>query len=291
MGVLLSFCGVKLFLAKLGEIFAEGVLHILLGEEDADACERSIIGSHAVVFQGRNGLHALLRHILLSENLGEFLGTVVAEIDEDNHVALFNNAVYCRVMDRFDELVGNTFIITFLHGLHHVLSLFALSGHDEVVGFLHTLPALVTVHGIEAAYDAGNGGIILSAAVSHLLNETFTRLRVCITAIHETMNEHLILQSELLTHLDELEKMVKAGMHATVGGQSHEVKLLTVLLGVVICFNNTLILQDRTILACTVDLHKVLVNNTSGTDIEVSNFRVTHLSVGQTHVLARSRQL
>ena len=271
MGILLRLSGMELLLAQLGEIFAEGILHVLLGEENVDTRKRSIIRSHAIVFQSGNGLHAVVGHILLSEHLGKFLSAVVAEIDEDHHVALFNKTVYTGVMDRLDELVGNAFVIAFLHGFHHVLSLLALSGYDEVVGFLHTLPALVAVHGIETAHDAGNGGIVLGAAVGDLLNEALTRLGVGVASVHEAMNEHLILQAELLTHLDELEKMIEAGVHATVGGQSHQVELLAVLLGVVVSLHDTFVLQDRTILAGTVDLHEILIDYASGTDIEVSH--------------------
>ena len=113
--------------------------------------------------------------------------------------------------------------------------------------------------------------IVLDAAVGDLLYETLTRLGVGVASVHETMNEHLILQAEFLTHLDELEKMVEAGVHATVGGQSHQVELLAVLLGVVVSLHNALVLQDRTILAGTVDLHEVLIDHASGTDVEVSH--------------------
>ena len=80
-------------------------------------------------------------------------------------------------------------------------------------------------------------------------------------------------------------------MHATVGGQSHQVELFALLLGVAISGLHLRVLHDRAVLAGAVDFHKVLINNASGTYIEVSHFRVAHLSVGKTHVFAAGLQL
>ena len=63
-------------------------------------------------------------------------------------------------------------------------------------------------------------------------------------------------------------------------------ELLAVLLGIRIGADDAFVLEDRTVLACAVDLHEVLVDNATGADVEVSHLRVAHLSVGQTYVLA-----
>ena len=51
------------------------------------------------------------------------------------------------------------------------------------------------------------------------------------------------------------------------------------------------IVEDRAVFASAVDLHQILIDDTSGTDIEVPYFGVTHLSVGQTDVLAACLEL
>ena len=80
-------------------------------------------------------------------------------------------------------------------------------------------------------------------------------------------------------------------MHATVGAEAHEVQLLARLLGVGIGSLHLRVLHNRIVLAGAVDLHKVLIDNATGTDVQVTHLRVAHLSVGQTHVFARSLQL
>ena len=76
-------------------------------------------------------------------------------------------------------------------------------------------------------------------------------------------------------------------MHTTITGQSHQVQLLVVLLGVGVSSLYLRILHDRAVLAGTVDLNEVLIHDASSTDIQVTHLRVTHLSVGQTNVLTR----
>ena len=84
----------ELFLALLGEILAQRVFYVLLREEDVNTLEVGVVWCHTVVLQSRNGLHTLLRHILLSQCDGHLLGAVVTEIDEDDDVALFDRTIY-----------------------------------------------------------------------------------------------------------------------------------------------------------------------------------------------------
>ena len=83
----------QLLLALLAQIFAQCVLDVLLGEEDVHALEVGIVWRHAVVLQSRDGLHALLWHILLRQSDGHLLSTVVTEIDEDYNITLFDASV------------------------------------------------------------------------------------------------------------------------------------------------------------------------------------------------------
>ena len=91
--ILLSLGGMQLLFALCAEVFAQGVAHVFFGEEDVHPCKRCVIGGHAVVLQVGNGVHSFLGHILLCEHLCEFLGTVVAEVHEDNHITLLDCTV------------------------------------------------------------------------------------------------------------------------------------------------------------------------------------------------------
>ena len=80
-------------------------------------------------------------------------------------------------------------------------------------------------------------------------------------------------------------------MHTAVAGQSHKVDVLATFLGVRESGNDFLVLQDAAVGTSTVNLYQVLIYDTSCADIEVTYFRVTHLSVGQTDILTACLQL
>ena len=80
-------------------------------------------------------------------------------------------------------------------------------------------------------------------------------------------------------------------MYATVRGKTHQVDILAVLHGIFVCTDDFLVLHDRTVGTCAVDLNQVLINDTTGTDVEVTYLRVTHLAVGQTNVLTACQKL
>ena len=287
VSILLCLCSVELLLALCAQVLAESIHYVLLREEDVNALEACIVWSHAVVLQVLDGVHAFLWHILLSQYLCQLLGTVVTVVDEDNNITLLNSTVNLRVIDWLDELVCYVLIIAFLHCLHHIVSLLTLTLNEQVVCFLHTVPALVTVHSIETTYDACDVCTVLVAASLHLLDEALTALRVCITAIHEAVNVCL-LQTIFLTNLNQLEEVIQRRMNTTGRSQAHQVEFLTSLLSIAVSVDDLLILQDVTALASLVDLNEVLIYHTTSTDVEVTYLRVTHLTVRKTYVLATS---
>ena len=192
VSVLLCLGCMELFLALFAQELTESVLYILFREKDIHALERCIVRSHAIVLQSRYGLHALFRHILLCENLCEFLRAVVAEVDEDNHIALAYSTVYGCVCYRFDELIGHALGIALLHCLHHICGLLTLCVHNKVVSLLHAVPTLVAVHCIEASDDARNVRVVLLTYVCQLLDEAHTALRVGVATVHEAMYESVL---------------------------------------------------------------------------------------------------
>ena len=253
--------------------------------------KRGVVRRHAVILQAGNRVHTLLGHVLLGEHDGQFLGTVIAVVEENDHVAFLDGTVDGRVVDGLHELVGHALVIAFLHGLHHVCSLMSLAADEQVVSYLDTFPALVAVHGIEAAHDAGYGSARhLGTLVGHLLDESLATLGVRVATVHEAVD---IGMGDAILARDfyQLEEVLEAAVYAAVTGQSHQVDVLAVYLGILVCRHHFGVLHDAAIGTGAVDLHQVLIHNTSGTDVEVSHLRVAHLSVGQSHVLAACEEL
>ncbi len=237
VGVLLCLCSVELCESVLGEIFAEGVLHVFLRIENVHALEGSVVRSHAVVLQAGNGVHAFFGHVLLSEHDGKFLGAVVAVVEEDDNVAFLDASVYVGINEGFHELVGvlvvfAVAVVAALHAFNHVGHLAALAFNELVVGNLHTVPALVAVHGVETTNDAGD---VCTVCVTYFLkvgNEAFAALGVGVAAVHEAVNVGVFGYAVFFGNLHEFEEVLEGGVNATGRGEAHEVESLAVLLGV-----------------------------------------------------------
>ena len=174
------------------QIFTQCILHVFLIEKDMYTLERSIVRSHTVVLQAGNSVHALFRHILLSQDDSQFLGTVVTIVEEDNHVTFLDSTVAAGIYNRLDEFIGYTFIVRLLHGLNHIRRNLSLTVYKQVVSHFHTFPTLVTVHGVETAYDGSNLTGRLFAMRRQLFDEALTALRVGIATVHEAMDKCIL---------------------------------------------------------------------------------------------------
>ena len=291
MSILFSFSDVKLSLAIGSKVFAESILYVFLVEEDVYTGERCIVRSHAIVLQVLDSMHTLFRHILLSEDDSQFLRTVVTVVEEDHYVAFLDSTVYSRIVDWLDEFVCHAFVVRFLHSLNHVSSILTLAFYQEVVSFLHTFPTLVTVHGIETAHDRSDGTCALSTMSSQLFDEALTALRVSITTVHEAVDEGTFAYTIFLGDIAKLEQVVERTVYTTVGCQTHEVNVLAVFLGIAESRYHFLVLHDAVVSTSTVNLHQVLIYDATCTDVQVTYFRVTHLTVRQTYVFTACLQL
>ena len=103
-----------------------------------------------------------------------------------------------------------------------------------------------------------------------MLDEACAALGVGVATVHEAMHKHLV-ESILLAYLHQFEQMVERRMHTAIRGQSHEMEFLAVGLGIAISIFDFWVFEDRAVLACTVDLHQVLVYYSTCTDIEMSH--------------------
>ena len=192
VSILLRFGDMELSFTVGSQIFTQCILHVFLIEKDMYTLERSIVRSHTVVLQAGNSVHALFRHILLSQDDSQFLGTVVTIVEEDNHVTFLDSTVAAGIYNRLDEFIGYTFIVRLLHGLNHIRRNLSLTVYKQVVSHFHTFPTLVTVHGVETAYDGSNLTGRLFAMRRQLFDEALTALRVGIATVHEAMDKCIL---------------------------------------------------------------------------------------------------
>ena len=178
----------QLFFTQTTKIFAQCHLYIFLREQHMYILKVSIVGRHRVILQVLNGVHSLIGHIGLGQHLCEFFGTVVTEVEENHHIALFYLSLNSSVGNGFDKFIGHFFGITLMHCLHHVRCFLAHTTYQQVVSLFHSIPSLVAIHGIKAPYDTGNVCIVRLTNMLQSLNKANSTLRVCVASVHETMH-------------------------------------------------------------------------------------------------------
>ena len=292
VGVLLRLGDAQLALAGLGDGLAEGIVHQLLVEEDMHAGEGGIVRGEAAVVQ-REGVHPLFRHVLLRQHGRQLAGAVVAEVVEDDGVALLDLGEGLAVLgdhDRLDELVGHVGVVGCLDAVDGALERGALAFDQQVVGLLDAVPALVAVHRVETAAHGSDLARGLGHLLLELLEEALAAVRVGVAAVHEGMDIDL-LQAVFLRYAQELIDMVQGGVHAAVGGQAHQVELLAGGLDVVVDRLDLGVVEELVLAHGHVDLDEVLVDHAAGAEVHVSDLGVAHLSVGQADVLAAGLQV
>ena len=292
VGVFFSFRDAELVLPGLGDGLSQRILHQLFVEEDVHAGKGSVVGGEAAVIEG-NGVHPFLRHILLRKGRCELARPVVAEIVEDDGVALFDGGDGLPAFgdhDGFDELIRDIGVITCLNAFLGRCKRGTLALHQEVIGFLYAVPAFVTVHRVEAAADGGH----LAGGQRHLLfqflHETQTAARIRVAAIHEGVDIDLF-QAFILGHPQELIHVVQAAVHAAVGGEAHQVEFLAALFHIVVGGLDLRILQKFVLPAGDVDLHQVLIHYASGAQVHVTYLGITHLAVRQADIFPAGLQM
>ena len=108
---------------------------------------------------------------------------------------------------------------------------------------------------------------------------------VGVTAVHEAVHIDLV-EAFLLRHSEELVEVVEAGVHAAMGAEAHEMELSAAVFHIIVCRAYLLIVEELVVAAGHIDLHEVLIYDSTGAEIHVADLRVAHLAVGQADVLA-----
>src|SRR5690606_25135861 len=114
---------------------------------------------------------------------------------------------------------------------------------------------------------------------------TFPPLWVSITTISKGMYKHL-LNTCFRHDVGQCMQVFLAAVYTTMGNKPEEVNLFVVFLSISDGLNQLRVLTKGFISDCEVDLNQILVNDSTSTNIKVTYFGVTHLSVGKSNVLA-----
>ena len=175
---------------------------------------------------------------IVTERAGDLSGPVRAEVEKDHRILILDQAHRPAVFSDHrgnHELVGLSFIIGCLYSRSGAGVLLPFSPCKGPVSQLHTVPAVITVHGVIAAHDRGH---LADTQFLHFSFQGFHKLpargRRRIPSVQEAVDKHLF-QAVSLSQLQKPEDMGHVAVYASVGYQSHQMKGRAILLTVLHC--------------------------------------------------------
>ena len=112
-----------------------------------------------------------------------------------------------------------------------------------------------------------------------LFNEAFSTFRIGIATVHKAMNESFV-DPVFFCNIRQFKQVLERAMHSAVRDKPHKVNLLVVFFRITVSTFDFRIFQDCILAASDIDFYQILINDTSCADIQVTYFRVSHLSVG-----------
>ena len=226
---------------------------------------------------------------LADESFGQFAATVGPVVEEEAGVVVADKANWFIAAihdgDGLDEFVGLAEFVGSADDFHGISGLQAFAENHGVEGGFNPLPALVAIHGIEAA---GDGGDLAETDLVELLLEGFdvsqTAVRRGVAAIHKGVDEH-VFKLFALRHAHDGIEMFGEGVHAAIADEAHDVETAA-LSGMVHEDLEDGVIVDFARRDHAVDTGHIHLDDAAGTDVEVADFGVAHLAIGQTDVLA-----
>ena len=282
MGILLRLGDAQLGHAHAAEILAQPVLH-------RDARPRhQHVGHGGVVLRvahigGGEELPLEAVKIRIHDGAGDLPGAVGTVVEENDAVIVADGAI--AVDDhRLHELVGHAVGVAGGHRRRRVAVVVAFTIHHGVVGHLHALPALVTIHGVVASHHRGDPAHAqLGAFVLQLLHEALAAGGGHVPPVQEAVDIHL-RQPLVLGHLQQGEQVLDVGVYAAVGQQAVQMQAGALGKAVVHGLVIGLVPEEAAVLDGAADAGQILEHHAAAADVGVTHLAVAHLTGGQTHV-------
>ena len=229
-----------------------------------------------------------LVEVRLAERPGQLTGSIRAEVEVEHHVPV-RHPVVVADHGRLDELVRFVPLIRLRHGCLGRRRVAALGVDDRVVCPLDPIPPAVAIHGVVAPTDRGDPPGVLEPPLE-LGEVAGSGPGLCVAPVGEGVDDevrHALARRELDARLDVL----PAGVDAAVGDQSHEVKPAAGAVARRLARRpEDRVVEEAAVGDRVVDAGQVLLDDGSGTEVEVADLRVPHLAVGQADVAAAGRE-
>ena len=290
--VFFCFSNPDLFLSVLFQDFAQCVIQVVVFKDDMHVLIGFVILGHGGIIQ-RQFMHIKLRQVQLGEHLGNLTAAVSSEIKANRHIAvLYSGEWLLRLIHnhgRFDKLIRDICRICIFNCGYGICSFGPFSLYQGVISQLHPFPAFIPVHGIVTTTYTGN---LTHTAIEVLLqfdDKGESAFRITVTSVCKGMDKNLF-EPFCLTHIGYCFYMIDMRVHTAITYEPQEVQGFVIGFCKPDGFQEGFILRKRTITNGYINTLQFLVDDTTGAQIQVTYFRVTHLPVGQTYCFTAGNQ-
>ena len=219
----------------------------------------------------------------VNKTSGDLSCTVRTEVEENHAVLFFDQAILIQ-NGRQHKFVGYFLCIGIFDCLNRFGSGFTLAINHSSICLFDTIPSVITIHCI---VTAGNGCNLTNANFLHLfasgLHEASCGRWRFISAVQKCMNIY-IFQTVPLCHFQQTEQVFHVAVYAARREQTHQVQSRAVLLAIFHRIAQSLVFKEYAVLNVLCNLDQHLINDSTSTDVGVTNFGVAHLSIRQTNV-------
>ena len=264
------------------KVFSERVMQKYLVESDKLILNRLIVIGEAYIGKLKLFLTCKALKIIIAECSGDLSCSVGTEVEEHDRIFVGNDCDRLSVFfdhGRFDELIRHTFVIGRLYSFSRICSLYAFALRQSIVCQVDSLPAIVTVHRI---VTSRNNADLADTDLFHLclklFDKSFARCGRSIAAVKEAVYIHLF-QAFSLCHLKQAVKMCIVAVNTAVGKQAHKVNGGIVIPCILHGSQQRFVLKEVAVFDLFRDSCKLLVDDPAGTHIQMSDLRVSHLTV------------
>ena len=307
VGVLLGLGDAEVAEVGLRHEVGEEVVHRFGGDDDGEFEVFVVLGHADVVKVGGDGgqgylgvefggfgeMEALAADGIVGEtgaageDAGDLANAVGAVVEVDDYVVVadegYGVAFGVDAGEGRDEFVSGAVAVEFLDAVEGRLirSAFGMAGDHGVESLLLLLPAEIAVHGVVAATDAGElADVVFLKFRVKLFEEAEAAGGQRVAAVHEGVDEDVgefVLRGEA----QECVEVAAVGVDAAIGDEADEMKGSAFLGGELAGAGERGVGEEAAVEDGGVDAGHVHADDPTGAEVQVADFAVAHLAVGQ----------
>ncbi len=285
MGVLLGLGGAELGAAVSSQHLGHDVGHAERRERDRDGEGLVVLRHRDAADPGPAG-HVEAVESVDCQGAHNLAHAVTAVIEAEHRVAIANRRDRLAAPlqhDGVDELVGLAPVVRGIHRGHGIGHRRAYTVHHGFVGNPGALPAAVPVHGVVAARERGDDAGAAGDAGQVLLqpgNNSSAQGGRGIPSVEETLDGDAG-NTKANTQFDTGDQVTVDGVHAAGAEEADQVKCSASALEVAAQLDEWLKREEVAAGDALGDPDEVLGHYAAGAQVEVANFAVAHLALGE----------